>query len=141
MDTLHCKTGSGGKQVGTDKEKGRVSSSEAKLRTVTVIKKSPSRSPPPAPRSTITIKLWVSLTQYFLFIRIVICILIRAHLQKLLWSHVLKLLLSTALTLAGSSTTAAHKQTNLLHISICPGPSSWKACTLRMRLYKLKGGA
>ena len=47
-------------------------------------------------------------------------ILIRAHLQKLLWSHVLKLLLSTACTHTESSTKAANNQTNPLHIlAIC----------------------
>lgn len=43
-------------------------------------------------------------------------ILIRAHLQKLLWSHVLKLLLSTAWTHQASKKVAAHSETTLLHI-------------------------
>ena len=61
-----CKVESGKKQVG---EEGKEHSSQArrlsdleavKQRMVRIVKKSPSLSPPPASRSTITIRLWVS---------------------------------------------------------------------------------
>lgn len=69
MDIAQCKVESGNiRQVGEDGEecKSQAGLQDAKQRTVTIVKKSPSLSPPPALRSTITIRLWVS-QDFFVF--------------------------------------------------------------------------
>ena len=59
MDIADCKVEADNKQVDRDEaSESQVRPPEAKQRTVTIVKKSPSLSPPP--RSTITIRLWVS---------------------------------------------------------------------------------